>query len=431
MNSAIILAAGKGLRLKNKLPKQFITINGKQILSFSVRAFIEHPLIDEVIIVAMEKDIEKLKKEYPQCKIIKGGETRQESSTNGVNSVQPGAKNVVIHDAARPFVSKDSITECINKLDTHVATGPILDSTDSLVECHNGKYEHIDRSCIKKVLTPLGFRLETIKKAQSSNLTATGEINLVCQCDPNANIYLFKGDNYNFKITERSDLKFAEHLMHNNTHPNNSTFDASNKNVLILGGTGGIGNAIATRLSHFGANVTTVGSEISIQDQNSLDQFANQEWDIIIHSVGVVTYNKKSILKSIEQIDYNEWSEVIKINLTSAFLTCKLALKTITKGGHLLFIGSSASARGRDSFGLYSSTKAALTNLSQSFAEEVKSKKIMVNLINPSRTATKMRAIFPEGENNLLLSPERVAEVATCYCHGNTTGEVFDLRVGD
>ena len=89
MNSAVIVAGGIGLRIGSDIPKQFLKIKGKEILSFSVKTFLEHPQINEVIIVSHPDWIKIVSKNYPNCKVIKGGERRQDSSLNGVLGFQP------------------------------------------------------------------------------------------------------------------------------------------------------------------------------------------------------------------------------------------------------------------------------------------------------------------------------------------------------
>ncbi len=431
MNSVIILAAGRGKRFKSSIPKQFMTIDGRQMLSFSVKTFYEHPLIDEVIITTSPDDFDQVKRDYPYCKVIHGGATRQASATNGVNAAQEGTKNILVHDSARPFVTNDIITQCIEHLDEYDGAAPIQAPNDSLIIVKDGKAGHIDRSLIKAVQTPQAFRIDVLREAQQSGLETTDEVGLVFIHNPDARIFFFKGSSFNFKITTRMDFYLAEQLMRSNIYLNPSSFDATSKSALILGGTSGIGKAIADRLLSFGADVTVAGSEIHIQDPESLKRFEDHSWDIIVHSMGAMKIGNKPIIELVENLSYNEWDQGLKINLTSAFLVAKLALKTMSEGGHLLFIGSSSAKRGRRKFGLYSAAKAGLVNFVQSIAEEFEDRQIMVNCINPSRTLTKMRSVFTGEDPTKMLSPERVAEISTSYCHGHLTGQVFDLRVGE
>lgn len=431
MNSAIILAAGQGSRFKSNIPKQFMTIDGRQMLSFSVKTFSEHPLINEVIITTSEDNFHQVENDYPECRVILGGDSRQASATAGLNAVQAGTKNILVHDAARPFVTDRIINECIENLTEYDGAAPILAPNDSLIIINDGIPGHINRDLIKAVQTPQAFRIDVLRDAQQSGLVTTDEIGLVYMHNPDTKVHFFHGDSFNFKITKRMDFYLAEQLMRSNLYLNPVAFDANGKQALILGGTSGIGKAIADRLRSFGANVVVAGSEIKVQNPESLTIFENQDWDIIVHSMGAMKVGNKSIIELVKNLSYNEWDEGLKINLTSAFLVAKLALKTMQKGGHLLFIGSSSAKKGRSKFGLYSSAKAGLVNFVQSIAEEFENMQIMVNCINPSRTMTKMRSVFTGEDPTKMLSPDRVAELSTSYCHGHLTGQILDLRVGE
>ena len=208
MNSAIIVSAGSGNRFGDEIPKQFIKINGQEVLSYSVKTFLKHPEIHEIIIVCHFKWIEHVKKNYPSCKIIKGGKSRQESCLNGVQAISKKTTNVLIHDAARPFISKNIISNCLTALKTHDSCAPIMPSIDSLVYLDKNKASHIDRSKIFSIQTPQCFKTETINQILHSNITGTEEIGVLLKLSPESNITFIKGDIKNKKITYPQDLNF-------------------------------------------------------------------------------------------------------------------------------------------------------------------------------------------------------------------------------
>ncbi len=208
MNSAIIVSAGSGNRFGDEIPKQFIKINGQEVLSYSVKTFLKHPEIHEIIIVCHFEWIEHVKKNYPSCKIIKGGKSRQESCLNGVQAISKKTTNVLIHDAARPFISKNIISNCLTALKTHDSCAPIMPSTDSLVYLDKNKASHIDRSKIFSIQTPQCFKTETINQILHSNITGTDEIGVLLKLSPESNITFIKGDIKNKKITYPQDLNF-------------------------------------------------------------------------------------------------------------------------------------------------------------------------------------------------------------------------------
>jgi len=432
MNTAIILAAGMGLRLGGQVPKQFMTIDGVPLLQFSVRTFLKHKSIDKIIIVSKANHCKQVAMEYPDCTVVAGGETRHESSKLGVEAAID-SEIVLIHDAARPFLSSEIITSCLDALNEYDAVAPVLEMTDSIVQVNGKEISSVERSRLRLTQTPQAFHYSTIEKAQNISLPpeVTDEIGLVLKSNIGAQVALVPGDSFNFKVTTRADFVFAEQLMRNQNQVNNLKFDASGKKALVLGGTSGIGSAIAKRLEDLGASVTIAGSEIQVQKSDSLSLFDNQIWDIIVHSMGVMSVNNKSIIVPLEEMSYEMWDESMRINLFSIYHVAHLALKTMVNGGHIVVIGSSSSKQGREGFTAYSAAKAGLTSVVQGFSEEVLDKNIMINLINPSRTDTKMRAVFSGEDKEKMLPPNRVAEIAVSYCHGSTTGQVFDLRVGE
>ena len=213
MNSAIIVAAGLGNRFKSSIPKQFIKLNNKEILSFSVSTFYNHPNINEVIIVTNKHWLEHVKKRYPKCKITLGGKYRKDSTINGLNVVSKNVKNVLIHDSARPLISQKIISECLKQLEISDATAPILDSSDSLIRIDHDQIKQLNRTHIKAVQTPQCFKLEKIKTVLSKNINGTDEIGMMLKVFPSCKINFVKGSIENLKITTKDDLKIIESLI--------------------------------------------------------------------------------------------------------------------------------------------------------------------------------------------------------------------------
>ena len=103
MITAIILAAGKSNRIGGEIPKQFLQINNRRIIDYSIRTF--EKVTNKIIIVVPHKWKKIIKTEYPKHKVIIGGKNRQESSFKGLIACEQETFNVLIHDAARPFVT--------------------------------------------------------------------------------------------------------------------------------------------------------------------------------------------------------------------------------------------------------------------------------------------------------------------------------------
>jgi 2-C-methyl-D-erythritol 4-phosphate cytidylyltransferase len=216
---AIILAGGTGSRFGGDLPKQFEKIGERTIIEHSVAAFDDHPQIDEIVIVIHPDHVdrtEKMMNSFSKVKaIIPGGQTRSLSSFAGIeffNEYQPDTK-ILIHDAARPFVSGDIISNVIKALDSHKAVNVAVSIPDTVIETdRTGKMKNIpQRSSLKLVQTPQGFILSVIAKAYETAFKdpafiATDDCGVVFNYLKDIDIFIIEGEKRNMKITERSDI---------------------------------------------------------------------------------------------------------------------------------------------------------------------------------------------------------------------------------
>ena len=222
---AIILSSGNGTRSGLKFPKQFLEIKGKTVLERSIIAFHTNELVNEIIIVSHPDYISSVQNIVRQgqykkvSKIIAGGNTRQESSYNGINSITDKDAKILIHDAVRPFVTKEIINNCILQLDEHKAINVAIESSDTIIEIDNENYiKNIPtRKYLKRVQTPQGFRLDIIKKAHQlassrDDLSFTDDCGLVREFNL-AKIKVIEGSENNIKITYPSDIKIAENII--------------------------------------------------------------------------------------------------------------------------------------------------------------------------------------------------------------------------
>ena len=212
MNSAIIVAGGSSSRIKGDKPKQFIKIKGKEILSYSVFTFLKHPEINEVVIVSHPHWIDAVASNYPDCIVVTGGNRRQDSSLNGVQVIADTAENVLIHDAARPFISTKIISDCLKALNNCEGTAPIINPSNSLIQLDNGIATYLDRSKIREVQTPQCFKKQLILDVLSANLEATDEIGMVLKKFPKTKLKFVQGSLNNTKITTDLDLKNFSNL---------------------------------------------------------------------------------------------------------------------------------------------------------------------------------------------------------------------------
>lgn len=225
-NAALILAGGKGSRMGLDLPKQFLPLAGKTVLEHTIERFENHPAIHSIVIVSHHDYLEKTEKivslgEHHKVRaVIAGGALRQDSSRLGIASLKQGEyKNVLIQDAARPFVSPDLINSILSALELHSAVNVGVPPSDTVIQIdENGFTEHVpDRAKIRLVQTPQAFQLELIREAhrlaQNSNfLSATDDCSLILKFNL-APVFVVAGSEKNIKITYPADLPLAEKIL--------------------------------------------------------------------------------------------------------------------------------------------------------------------------------------------------------------------------
>lgn len=162
-NHALIVAAGVGARAGLERPKQFEPIGGKPMVRHSVERFLSHPDIDQVWVVIAEGQEERMAEALAPLSgynLVVGGATRQQSVFQGLTAIRQagGARNILIHDAARPFVSHDVIDRLINRLKDESAAIPVLASVDTMVQIDGDRLNRtVDRNSLWRVQTPQAF----------------------------------------------------------------------------------------------------------------------------------------------------------------------------------------------------------------------------------------------------------------------------------
>ena len=213
MNSAIILAGGIGSRIHSNVPKQFIEVNNKKIIDFSIDAFKANSNIDEIVLVLSKRWIKELKNEYKDYTLIDSGKSRSDSSFKGISACSKKSTNVLIHDAARPLLSQKIIDSCIHYLDTYEAVTPYIDISDSIIEKDKDIIKYLNRDLIKRIQTPQGFNKNIILNIMKKNNSyGTDDISTLLNYYPSAKVKFFKGDKNNFKITDEIDLKIFKSI---------------------------------------------------------------------------------------------------------------------------------------------------------------------------------------------------------------------------
>jgi len=219
--TAIIAAAGAGRRLGAAKPKQLLDIGGGSMLQHSVRAFLGHPrVVDVVVVVSPDLTTLALAGIEPSraaaLRVVKGGDRRQDSVANGFAAVAPESDVVLIHDAARPFVSADLIDRTIDAAAAHGAAIAALQSRDTVKRvAGDGRItETIPRETIYLAQTPQAFRRDVLAAAIElgrSGVEATDEAMLAERAG--YHVHVVDGDPGNVKVTTSADLDAARARM--------------------------------------------------------------------------------------------------------------------------------------------------------------------------------------------------------------------------
>ena len=219
--SAIIAAGGAGRRVGAVKPKQLLDIGGGSILQHSVHAFVTHPRISDVVVVlppgqtsflfASAMDPARL----PPLRVVQGGERRQDSVANGFDAVDASAEVVLIHDAARPFVSAGLIDRTIDAAAAHGAAIAAVQSRDTVKRVAGGTIvETIARDTIYLAQTPQGFRREVLAAAIAAGRAgAEGTDEAALAERAGHKVHVVDGDPGNVKITTADDLAAARQRM--------------------------------------------------------------------------------------------------------------------------------------------------------------------------------------------------------------------------
>lgn len=217
--TAIIAAGGEGRRLGASVPKQLLDLGGRTILERSISAFVGHDRVDDVIVVLPAAIAGApqpwMKSTPPAVRIVAGGARRQDSVANAFDSVSLDSDVVLVHDAARPFVSADLISRAIDAAASHGAAIVALPVRDTVKCVEPSGASHvitgtIPRDAIYLAQTPQAFRREVLRDAVQlgrSGVEATDEA-MLAEHAGHA-VHVVEGDPANVKITTADDLERA------------------------------------------------------------------------------------------------------------------------------------------------------------------------------------------------------------------------------
>lgn len=220
MLSAIVLAAGKGSRLRSRVPKPLIEISGKPLVIHCLAVLESCPLIKEIIVVANKGNLNKIAVVIKKFgiskvkKIVKGGLRRQDSVLRGLKALNPEADLVLIHDGARPFIDKKLVARVTGAARKYKAAIPAVPVKATIKEVVSRKSlvvrKTLKRDELWEAQTPQVFERDLIFKAYKKYNRGdfTDDASLVEKSG--VPVKVVEGSYRNIKITTPEDLKFAQ-----------------------------------------------------------------------------------------------------------------------------------------------------------------------------------------------------------------------------
>ena len=227
MNVALLTAAGASTRMGQDVPKQFLTVNEKPIIAYTMEAFQYHSEIDEILVVCLEEWQPMLRAYARQFNISKllrtvpGGVTGQESIYNGIMDLTKDHDQddlILVHDGNRPYVSERIISDCIKTARLYGDSVAAIPCHEAMVLTEDGAVStgNIDRDHLKRTQTPHGFTLGKMcelhriaKEKGIKNTTATCTLMM----ELGEPVHFYEGSEKNIKLTTLDDMDIFKALL--------------------------------------------------------------------------------------------------------------------------------------------------------------------------------------------------------------------------
>jgi 2-C-methyl-D-erythritol 4-phosphate cytidylyltransferase len=460
---AVVLAGGTGSRVGLDLPKQLLKVAGKPILAHTLELLDSSDVIDEVVLLMAPGWLDEAKDIVASGRLSKvrivreGGGTRSDTTRIALSTLfELGLEEckVLFHDAVRPLLDHRIVADCVSALDHFDAVDVAIPSADTIIVVDGPASRTGDGAIIKDIpnrarlmrgQTPQAFLLTTINAAyalaaEDPAFRATDDCSVVSSYLPDVPIYVVTGSEQNMKVTYPIDVFLADQLFRlGSTHPAHSFDEQTTRAMLdgkvlvIFGASSGIGAELAELAEIRGATVVSLsrsGTGLHIEDpracENALSAAHAEHGriDYVVVTAGVLHMTDLSLA------DDDVIGEAVGVNLLGPIYAARAAHQYLKgSGGRLLLFTSSSYTRGRSGYSLYSATKAAVVNLTQALADEWSVDGILVNCINPERTATPMRTkAFGNEHPGSLLSAGAVAQASLDVLLSEQTGNVIDVR---
>ncbi len=221
--TAIVPAAGFGIRMKDSLPKQFLILGDKPVLFHTLSRLADCSKVDEIIVAVSEQHYQYAKiqseEEYPVSKpvhFVVGADDRQESVRNALGALGLDCELVVIHDGVRPFLSNQVLVNTINAAQKNGAATAAIKPPDTVKMVEPGhKAQNLPRDQVHLIQTPQAFSADLIrdahKRAHADNFSGTDDTVLVERLGQP--VTMVEGDELNIKITTPASMVVAKAIL--------------------------------------------------------------------------------------------------------------------------------------------------------------------------------------------------------------------------
>ncbi|NLZ25800.1 MAG: SDR family NAD(P)-dependent oxidoreductase [Clostridiales bacterium] len=382
---------------------------------------------DKIIAIVDKEEYDSMyiaKKYGIECAL--GGDTRNHSIKNALDYIKanyPDTARVLFHDSSRPFIKGETFASFMKMLDEYDGVAMTSDINDSLVTL-DGSF--VNRREFLLIQTPEAFKFDVIYSDFDENRPDTAIIN---QIKSKVKIKLAKSSAFNFKITYPQDLFLAEQLMRidflRTSAINGFDIDLKGK-ILLLGGSGGVGQAILKELQKYDVECYAPSHKeldlysVKVEDFQKKCPF---EPDIIINVAAAYENDEVPLLDS--------FYKIFDINLRSNLVIIEYA-KTLNKPVNIVVMSSSSSTMGRENLTNYSAAKAALNSVVESQGHKLYEQNIYLNAIIPEKINTPLIEKLHKTQINTreLLDAEEVVNAVLKCATTKQYGKLIHIRKG-
>lgn len=225
--AVVVLAGGRGSRLRHEVNKVYLPIGGRDMLELSIQVFGRSPLVDRIVVVARPDDVGHLeeilqpREEHTPVSVVMGGPTRHQSETHGIESLADAIDGgdvdlVAVHDGARPFVTLELFDRVVEAARRHGGAVPALEVEGALYHRNGDRAALVGSTSLRRVQTPQVFEARALLggyRAAAAEAVEGVDTAETVERFTDLDVALVTGDPRNLKVTFVEDLLAAEDLM--------------------------------------------------------------------------------------------------------------------------------------------------------------------------------------------------------------------------